>query len=574
MKNSLIERNAMTTTCQRPTKSVIAMMISAALVAAPSLAQADERNDLEQLRATTVSLIDALVEGGVMTREKANKLVADAEAKAKAQALARPRVAETPAPEIGPDGKKIVRVPYVPESMKREIREQVKTEVLAQAKTERWGEPGAMPDWLDRFSFEGDMRLRYEAQRFGQDNSPPGVPDFGDNSFTRAADISSNTSNGYYNFNTQDYRSRWRVRARLGVNAKVSDMTSAGIRISTGNSNDRESTNQTLGQNFNKYSVVIDRAFIKFDPFPWLSLIGGRIANPYLSTDLVYADDLNFEGVATTLKLKLTDSLEAFAVGGWFPIQENQPLKSTSRDMLGLQGGINLKLASAISFKGGVALYRFRGIEGQREDDANFSGVPLIPNYGTRFEYADGLRQRGNTLFAVNAFSDLANPTIWGLASGFRELNLTGSLDLAYFDPVHIVITGDYVKNLDFSRSKMEQRTGVKLEDGKDYGYLGRILVGQPNPAKRGDWNVSLTYRYLGSDAVLDAFTNSDFGLGGTNNKGYILAASYGLDKNTWLSARWLSSDLIDPMVPAYGGFQPKTKLSVDVFQLDINARF
>ena len=72
--------------------------------------------------------------------------------------------------------------------------------------------------------------------------------------------------------------------------------------------------------------------------------------------------------------------------------------------------------------------------------------------------------------------------------------------------------------------------------------------------AKRGDWNVALTYRWLGSDAVLDAYTNSDFGLGGTNNKGYILGGSYAFDKNSWVSVRWMASDLIDSMLPKVAG--------------------
>ena len=65
------------------------------------------------------------------------------------------------------------------------------------------------------------------------------------------------------------------------------------------------------------------------------------------------------------------------------------------------------------------------------------------------------------------------------------------------------------------------------------------------------------------ADAVLDAFTDSDFHLGGTNNKGFILGAQYGLGKNTWLSARWLSSNEIRGL-----------PLSIDVFQLYFNAKF
>jgi hypothetical protein len=62
---------------------------------------------------------------------------------------------------------------------------------------------------------------------------------------------------------------------------------------------------------------------------------------------------------------------------------------------------------------------------------------------------------------------------------------------------------------------------------------------------------------------VLDAFTDSDFHLGGTNAKGWVVGGNYGLMKNTWLTGRWLSSDVITG--PKYG---------IDTLQVDINTRF
>ena len=72
----------------------------------------------------------------------------------------------------------------------------------------------------------------------------------------------------------------------------------------------------------------------------------------------------------------------------------------------------------------------------------------------------------------------------------------------------------------------------------------------------------------------MDAFTNSDFGLGGTNNKGTVLAMNYGLEKNTWFSARWMSSNVIDSMVPSTTSVTNATKFSADIFQFEINTKF
>jgi hypothetical protein len=484
--------------------------------------------------------------------------------------------AADPATAIATDKTKsrVVRVPYVPESMRREIREQVKQEVLAQAKEERWGNPGALPEWLDRFHFEGDVRLRSDSFRLGKTNTPAGS-DNNNGLTTRGADLTLPYSGVGPLVNTQDDFNRTRLRLRFGATAKVADTVSAGFQFSTGSTSGPTSTNQTLGQGFNKYALVLDRGYITLNPTPWLSLTGGRIANPFFSTDLVWADDLNFEGVAAKFSQMLTPDLTAFATAGWFPLRTDNSLQTTSRDLQGVQAGINWRLTPTTDFKLGAAIYNYKGIEGQVEDSARYNfGLP-VSDYGTRYEYPAGLRQRGNTLFLVNAQGDNTVQNFWGLASKFRELNLTGSLDIARFDPVHVVLTGDYVRNLAFDRKTIEQVTGSPITDGKNTGYLGKITVGHPTMTRWGDWNVSLAYRWLGSDAVLDAFTNSDFGMGGTNNKGYILGANWGIDKNAWLSTRWMSSQLIDSMAPQLAGTTiAPTKLSVDLLQVDLNARF
>jgi hypothetical protein len=256
-----------------------------------------------------------------------------------------------------------------------------------------------------------------------------------------------------------------------------------------------------------------------------------------------------------------------FLAAGYFPLATDAPGTTNSRSLIGVQGGIDVKLpGGGNQLKLGVALYDYRGIEGQKEDTL---AQNTVPNYGARNEYPAGFRQRGNTLFRVNAPGDTGT-SYYGLASSFRELNLTATLELPNLLSKPVRVTADYVKNLGFSRSDIKDRTGVAVEDGADFGYLAKVQLGS-NALRRGDWNTSLAYRYLGSDAVLDAFTNSDFGLGGTNNKGLILGVNYGLFNNTVISARWLSSNAIDSYAP---GSQPSSKLAADTLQLDLTTRY
>ena len=564
------KRQANRTPLAAATALLALVLLPRAIAQAQTPAQTPERPTVEMLQATTQALIEALVDSGLITRDKANQLIATAAAKAKlatasvAPALAAPELGA----EVGKDGKKVIRVPYVPQAVKDEIRNGIKQEVLQQARTERWGQPGAYPAWVERFKIEGDYRLRGELTRLSSANTAAGIVGYTNGNLTRAADISQNTLNSAPSFNTQEDFDRLRLRARLGVTATLSEQVSTTLRVATGNTADRTSTNQTLGQSFNKYQLVADQAYLTVRGFDQrLILTCGRLPNPFFSTDLLWADDLGFEGVAATGTMPVVGGASGFVTAGFFPVTENRPGVNKPRALLGVQAGFDMKLGRGDRrLKIGVALYNYQGIEGVQESTADTTRS----DYAARYEYASGFRQRGNTLFNVRAPGDTANP-VYGLASSFQELNLTATLDWDDLLPQHLRLTGDVVKNLGFNRAEMERRTGQPIPDGVDIGFLARVQLGQTQINKRGDWNASLAYRYLGSDAVLDAFTNSDFGLGGTNNKGLIMGLNYGLFTNTSLSARWLSANPIDSYAP---GSETSTKMAVDAMQVEINTRF
>lgn len=551
-----------------------------------------ERSGVDQVQATVNALLDALVEGGILTRDKADALVAAAKAKAAATvgsatlptpvpvagdtqaggglAAAETNATRAGAEEFDKDGKKIVRIPYVSEATKKELREQVKREVLAQAKKERWGDSGAYPSWLNHVQLHGDFRLREEATVLANGNTAPGTG-YTNGDLTRAPDIATNKGSlgqGVPNFNTDEDANRMRLRARLAVDATVSEDVSAAMRFSTGNTTDRTSTNQTLGQSFNKYAVVWDQAYLTFRPLgPVAEFRGGRMPNPFFSTDLVWADDLGFEGVSVSGKQVFDGTSEAFATAGYFPLSEFKPGTSRSRAVVGVQAGAAMKLGNAGQLKFGMALYDYQNVAGESETLNDYN---TRSDYATRYEYGVGFRQRGNTLFAVNAPGD-TGARVYGLASDFRVLNLTAVLDLPTLAGLPLTITADALTNLAFNRQAMSNRTGMTLTDGKDSGYMAKIALGHHAVKRKGDWNASLAYRHLGSDATLDAFTNSDFGLGGTNNQGFIVGGNYAIFDNTVLSARWMSSNQIDSYAP---GSNPPTKLSVDTLQFDLAVRF
>ena len=511
----------------------LALLCAGPLLFAGAPAQAtSERAQLEALRATTQAILEALVEKGILSDEAAKGLVREAEAKGAEQAAA------VAAAQAG-----VVRVQYVPESVKREIREQIRQEVVAQAKTERWGEVNAVPDWVERLKWEGDLRVRQQSEFFADGNAAP--------AFFQASGVGLS--------NTSEDRDRMRVRARLGLTAMATHNLSGGLRITTGNTGDPVSTNQTLGTSANKYSLVLDRAFIRYQPLDWLSVSGGRLPNPFFSSDLVWDDDLNFEGIAASFKFKTQypeATLKPFAALGVFPLQEiEQSPTDKARDkwLLGAQIGADWQPVFNTRWRFGLAYYDYR----------NVTGVRNPPPLGTTLynSTAPESRQKGNSLYNIDNDGD-PTTNLWALAAKYRLANLTAAVDLSHYDPVHVVINADVVKNLGYDRGAMSARMGAGYK-ARTLGWQTRVTVGWPVFNQPYNWQVFAGYRYLERDAVLDAFTDSDFRLGGTDHKGYFIGGSFAWDKNAWVSAKWMSADEIDGL-----------PFSVDVLQLDFNARF
>lgn len=546
-------------------------LAAAALIALPAQAQStvDEKQELAQLRATTLALIEALVGQGLLSRERADAIVRQAQ-QAGAQASA-PAVAGTPAP-------KVVRVPYVPETVRQQIREEIKTEVLAQARSERWGEPGALPEWLGRVSIEGDLRVRSQTEMFDDGNVPASVFRSQTESPAWAPDLAT----------TQRNRERLTLRARLGVNAQLSDQVTTGLRLSTGTTSGPTSSSQTLGTQFNKASLVLDRAWLRWRPpvgMQGLSAEFGRMANPFYSSDLSWADDLSFDGAALKLSHETDSRRQFFATAGVFPLEE---LSLSGRDkwLLGAQLGAELPLAEGIRAKLGLAAYEFRHVAGERETEPPPAG-PLagtLPYFSS--QYPSTLRLKGNTLINLNDPSSTAAPT-WGLASRFRPVNLTGSLSFSQLAPVMVDLSLDWIKNTGFDLADIRARAkaGTAMDGLREMttAWQGRIGLGHRSLARRGDWQAHMAYRKVERDAWIDGFTDTTWHLGGTNYKGWSLGGNYALDKRFALGLRWTSTRNLDDGVrflavpgdpSSLSGTLSSAPLRIDVFQLDLSGRF
>jgi hypothetical protein len=547
-----------------------------ALAAGPAAAQgpaavAEERAALEQLRATTVALIEALVSQGLLSRERADALL---------KMAAKPARAEPEAPTWGSAlaapaaASGVIRVPYLPETLKAQIKEDIRNDVLAQAREEGWADPRAIPRWTRGLSVSGDLRVRLQDERYDYTNLPAETFRGQTASPAWAPDLS----------NTLTERNRLTLRARLAVDAKVSDDTAAGIRLSTGTTSGPTSSSQTLGTGFNKAGVVIDRAFLRYEPRFDFRVLAGRFANPFFGSDLLWPDDLSFDGVAVQAERNLVPGAFAFATVGVFPLEE---LSVDRRDkwLYALQVGSDWSLGSTTQLRVGAAVYDFANIQGVRETDPPPSGprAGTVPYFGS--QYPASVRLKGNTLINLNDPTSTAAPT-WGLASKFRPINLSAGLTLRAFDPIEIGVNLDWVHNSAFDIADIRRRAGTAAVDSlvaRTTGIQAKLTLGMARLAEKGDWQLSAAMRQFERDAWVDGFTDTTWHLGGTNYKGWQIGGQYAFDRRTSLGFKVTSTRNLDDGYRylavlgdpnSVSGNLSSAPLKIDVFQIDLNTRF
>ena len=501
-------------------------------------------------------------------------------------------------PELGDsaDEENSVNVTYVPEVVKQQLREEIREEVMEKAREENWANPRLFPSWVLRFKPFADVRLRYEGSFFPSGNDNSGAfPNFNAINTGPPFDVTGTTFSPQLNVDKD--RERGRIRVRGGAEMDLEDGFTIGVRIATGETNTPTSTNQTFGAannaqggNFSKYAIWLDRGFVRYElggkPSDDFVAEVGRFDNPYFTiSELIWDVDLGWDGLAVAGKHQVAEGVTTFATLGIFPVfntdfnfSTNQPAKFTSEDkwLYGGQAGVNWRMNKEFSLKVAGAFYDFENIEGQLSKPF----VPLTSSdQGNTDDSRPSFAQKGNTYFPIrhilptvdNNFGTTKQFQYFGLATPFQVVDFNGTLDYSHFDPVHLTLFGEWLENVALDINPLfVNNQGPNRSSGRrgtyaggNVGWIVGLKVGRPALEKRWDWSAGIDYRYVESDATVDAFNDSDFGGGGTNLKGYTVFGQLALSKRVSVVLRWMSAEEIGG--PTYRN---------NILQFDFNAKF
>jgi len=334
-------------------------------------------------------------------------------------------------------------------------------------------------DWAKNVKLKGDLRYRHE------------LIDQGD---------------------LDEDRTRHRIRARLGVEAKPTENILAAFQLATGQDADPRSSNQTLGSASTRKDIFIDLAYADWKFTDGANLILGkqRWAHVRPGLSLFYDGDFNPEGAAVTFNRGI---LFGSAYANWLS-------ESGGGDDGAFYGG---QLGARIPF-------------GDSSNVAVAATYHTIHNPGgTDILYLGS--SNGNSTNADGSL--LYDFNIWEAQA---ELNLTiGKLPLqAYVD---------YAENTD--------------PDDLNTAYSVGFLLGKASNDRT--WEFGAGYQSIEKDALFGQFVDSDFGAGKTDADGWIFKVGYVPVKNWTLNGTYFVNKI---------GVDAGNNVDYDRLQLDLNYKF
>ena len=369
--------------------------------------------------------------------------------------------------------------------------------------------------WADAITLKGDLRFREELI---QDDSK----------------IDKTKNGGKGDTYTRD---RERIRARVGLEAKLTDDVKAVVRLSTdeagtiGGGGDPISGNQTLGAGDSKKGIYLDLAYLDWNLFgegaSELHGLFGKMNNPFITMndDLVWDPDLTPEGIGVQGRLDLSP-VTLFGNAGYFWLQERNSRDPVS--LLGGQGAARVEFIPEIALTVGAGLYSFQNVQGADVTDYSYDAAyqQMLATSKIATNYPSGY---GNTVVKYIG-KDGTPGAKWKYGYNvFQPFALLETYPTVFGRVLPVSFFGQHVENL--------------AVDAYNTGYMYGMALGKAkNP---GTFEVGASYAKLEKDATLGLWTDSDRWGGGTDGQGGKFYAKYQIFKGLQAGITYYNDDKV-----------------------------
>ena len=168
-------------------------------------------------------------------------------------------------------------------------------------------------------------------------------------------------------------RYRYRIRFRLGGNFPIHPHANLGFRMVTGATDDPTTGNVDLDDYFSKKGFNLDRLFLRYSPNSSLTLTIGKFPNPFERVELVFHNDVQFEGAAQQFRMNDVGFIRQARVNlGQFILAESKSGADTNL----FAGQLFLKGFHFNGLSFGAMLYEYRNEDAiaQAVEDGRLGG--------------------------------------------------------------------------------------------------------------------------------------------------------------------------------------------------------
>jgi polyhydroxyalkanoate synthesis regulator phasin len=328
-----------------------------------------------------------------------------------------------------------------------------------------------MSSALSEFKISGDVRLRHQIE-------------------SKSNETSDTVSNE---------RTRERFRFRLNGDALLQKGWGAGFALETASAAD--SGNQTFENGADDYSIYLARAYISYKPNLNWSFFGGKFKNPLYTTDMVWDADINPQG--------FNENYTAF-LGG-----------KSGKDTL------EVRVMQSIMDDNNESAFGPSG-----RDAWLFAQQLVYTGYFGKNNLNSFIIAPGFSAYSDSVLSGLTNETPFnGSTRYYKVLHFPGEVNFANIagEGSSFKTYWDYAYNTE-ANDRVHKAYGIASQFSSDpTAWLVGVGYAQGAGKMQGDWSLKLDYRTLGIGSVDPNTSDSDFGFGNLNQRGFKFAGSYNL---------------------------------------------